>query len=93
MSTTRLRSAQAQSRDGALARGDPLAPEYCPHPLHGEFEDCWERHLGFDWLLIRRVEGQDLVFAGPARMRIYSSEGASFLHPLLLVERLRKALR
>jgi mRNA interferase YafQ len=45
-----------------LACGDLLGPEYRPHPLHGEFEDCWECHLGFDWLLIWRVEGQDLVF-------------------------------
>lgn len=46
----------------ALVWGERLGPEYRPHTLHGDYSDCWECHLAGDWLLIWRVEDDDIVF-------------------------------
>lgn len=31
------------------------------HKLHGEYEGCWECHIEFDWLLIWKYDGEDIV--------------------------------
>jgi mRNA interferase YafQ len=43
-----------------LIEGDPLPSRYKDHPLSGDwkyFRDC---HIEPDWLLIYKVEGEDL---------------------------------
>lgn len=44
----------------ALVQGQTLAPKYKDHPLKGAFRDCRECHLGPDWLLIYRLDGNVL---------------------------------
>ncbi len=41
--------------DGRLTDG------FRPHKLHGEYEGCWECHIEFDWLLIWKYDGEDIV--------------------------------
>lgn len=41
-----------------LAQGQGLPAGYRDHPLKGVFKDCRECHIGADWLLIYRLEGQ-----------------------------------
>ena len=43
-----------------LAEGGPLAYHYNDHPLAGEWKLHRECHLEPDWLLIYKVEGDDL---------------------------------
>jgi mRNA interferase YafQ len=43
-----------------LAKGSPLAPRFNDHPLTGEWKHHRECHLEPDWLLIYKVEGDDL---------------------------------
>lgn len=43
-----------------LAEGSPLAPRYNDHPLAGEWKHHRESHLEPDWLLIYKVEADDL---------------------------------
>jgi len=43
-----------------LAEGSPLAPPYNDHPLIGEWKHYHECPLESDWLLIYKVEGDDL---------------------------------
>ncbi|HUG40119.1 MAG TPA: type II toxin-antitoxin system YafQ family toxin [Longimicrobiales bacterium] len=45
-----------------LVAGERLGPEHRPHTLQGEFADCWECHIKSDWLLIWRIQGDELVF-------------------------------
>ena len=45
----------------ALARGEKLAVSYNDHGLSGEFIGHRECHLGFDLLLIYRIEDKNLV--------------------------------
>ena len=44
-----------------LARGIPLPPKYRDHPLHGEWEGSRECHVRPDFLLVYRLEGDDLL--------------------------------
>ena len=39
----------------------PLEPRHLDHPLTGDFASCRECHIEPDWLLIYRVERDNLV--------------------------------
>jgi mRNA interferase YafQ len=43
-----------------LAEGNALAPRYKDHPLAGEWKNYRDCHLEPDWLLIYKIEGDDL---------------------------------
>lgn len=34
---------------------------YKPHKLSGNYADCWECHLQFDWLLVWRQNDSELI--------------------------------
>jgi len=41
-----------------IANDGPLPPEYKDHPLHGDFADQRDCHIGGDWLLIYTVRDE-----------------------------------
>jgi mRNA interferase YafQ len=43
-----------------LAEGSPLPPRYRDHPLTGEWMHHRDCHLEPDWLLIYKIDGNDL---------------------------------
>ena len=43
-----------------LAETGSLPAEYRPHRLSGEWKSVWECHIEPDWLLIYKVDGDDL---------------------------------
>ncbi len=43
-----------------LIEGGPLPPRYKDHPLAGEWKDFRECHIEPDWLLIYKIDGDDL---------------------------------
>jgi mRNA interferase YafQ len=43
-----------------LAEGQPLPPRYRDHSLAGEWKHFRDCHIESDWLLIYRIEGDDL---------------------------------
>lgn len=43
-----------------LIEGDPLPPQYRDHPLTGEWKHYRDSHIEPDWLLIYKIEGNDL---------------------------------
>lgn len=43
-----------------LIEAAPLPPEYLDHPLKGQWKSYRDSHIEPDWLLIYRVEGDDL---------------------------------
>lgn len=43
-----------------LASGDPLPPRYKDHALAGEWKHHRDCHVEPDWLLIYKVDGDDL---------------------------------
>jgi mRNA interferase YafQ len=43
-----------------LAEGRPLPPRYRDHPLAGEWKLHRDCHLEPDWLLIYKIDGNDL---------------------------------
>ena len=43
-----------------LAKGKTLEPKYRDHPLIGEYEDFRECHIKPDWLLIYRIDDEEL---------------------------------
>lgn len=45
-----------------IAGDAPLAPEWLDHPLKGDWADHRECHIGGDFLLIYRLEGEMAVF-------------------------------
>jgi mRNA interferase YafQ len=45
-----------------IAHDAPLAPEWLDHPLKGDWADHRECHIGGDFLLIYRLEGNTLIF-------------------------------
>lgn len=47
---------------GRLIHREPLESVYDDHPLKGEWAGHRECHLEPDWLLIYRVEGDDITF-------------------------------
>lgn len=46
-----------------IANDGPLGSGRLDHPLNGEWADFCERHIGGDFLLIYRLEGEIVVFA------------------------------
>ena len=43
-----------------LAEGSPLPPRYKDHPLAGEWKHHRDCHLEPDWLLVYKIDGDDL---------------------------------
>ena len=43
-----------------LAAGNPLPPQYKDHPLAGEWKHHRDCHLEPDWILIYKIDGDDL---------------------------------
>jgi mRNA interferase YafQ len=43
-----------------LVREEPLPPQYKDHPLSGDWKRFRDCHLEPDWILIYKVEGDDL---------------------------------
>jgi len=43
-----------------LIEATPLPPEYLDHPLKSQWKGYRDSHIEPDWLLIYRVEGDDL---------------------------------
>lgn len=52
--------ADLQSIVRALANGDALPASNRDHRLRGKLSDCRECHITGDWLLIYRIEGDEL---------------------------------
>jgi len=50
------------AHDAPLGHDAPLAPEWLDHPLKGDWADHRECHIGGDFLLIYRLEGDTLIF-------------------------------
>lgn len=46
-----------------LFEGAALPPEYRDHPLKGEWNGFRDLHIEPDWLLIYRIEGEELQLA------------------------------
>jgi mRNA interferase YafQ len=46
---------------GTLANGEQLPEKYKDHRLIGDYKDCRECHITPDWLLIYRVNGNELI--------------------------------
>ena len=40
----------------------PLAAKFKNHKLTGSYKDRWECHLAPDWLLIYKIDGEDVIF-------------------------------
>jgi mRNA interferase YafQ len=47
---------------GRLIHREPLDSQIGDHPLKGEFEGHRECHLGPDWLLVYRANGDQITF-------------------------------
>ncbi len=45
----------------SLRDGEGLDKSFRNHSLRGEYEDCMECHISSDWLLIYRIEGDEIV--------------------------------
>ena len=45
-----------------IANDAPLGPEWLDHPLKGEWADHREYHVGGDFLLIYKIEGNAIYF-------------------------------
>jgi len=43
-----------------LIEGNPLPPRYKDHPLAGNWKHFRDCHMEPDWLLIYKIEGEDL---------------------------------
>ncbi|MDJ0450575.1 type II toxin-antitoxin system YafQ family toxin [Methylocystis sp. JR02] len=46
-----------------LLEGAALSPDYRDHPLKGEWKGFRDLHIEPDWLLIYRIEGEELQLA------------------------------
>ena len=44
-----------------LADGDPLPEKYRDHRLIGDYAGCRECHITPDWLLIYKIDGNELI--------------------------------
>lgn len=44
-----------------LAQGETLPEKYRDHNLIGDYKDCRECHITPDWLLIYKVDGNELI--------------------------------
>lgn len=45
-----------------LEGGKPIPPENNPHRLKGQYKDCWECHIGSDYLLIWMDDSTDTIW-------------------------------
>ncbi len=45
-----------------LINEQPLAAKYLDHPLSGKYKDRRECHIEPDWLLIYKLDGDDIIF-------------------------------
>jgi mRNA interferase YafQ len=43
-----------------LVEGDPLPPRYKDHPLGGDWKHHRDCHIQPDWLLLYKIDGDDL---------------------------------
>jgi mRNA interferase YafQ len=43
-----------------LIEGNPLPPRYKDHPLSGDWKHYRDSHIESDWLLIYKIDGDDL---------------------------------
>jgi len=43
-----------------LIEGNPLPPSYKNHPLSGDWKHYRDSHIESDWLLIYKIDGDDL---------------------------------
>jgi len=65
-----LRLAQRRGKDieklkqvvAALINEESLAERYDDHPLKGNYRDRRECHLEPDWLLIYKLQGDEIIF-------------------------------
>jgi len=65
-----LRLAQRRGKDienlkqvvAALINEESLAERYNDHPLKGNYRDRRECHLEPDWLLIYKLQGDEIIF-------------------------------
>ena len=46
---------------GILASGEELPAKYKDHSLSGNYAECRECHITPDWLLIYRIDGEELI--------------------------------
>ena len=46
-----------------LINGDVVPEKYKDHPLSGTYSDCRECHITPDWLLIYRINKNELILA------------------------------
>ena len=44
-----------------LANEIPLPPKYKDHPLSGNYADCRECHIAPDWLLVYKIDNDELI--------------------------------
>ena len=44
-----------------LITGDPLPPKYKDHALTGDYTGCRECHITPDWLLVYRINDEELI--------------------------------
>jgi mRNA interferase YafQ len=44
-----------------LAEGKKLEPKYIDHPLSGNWKGHRDCHIGSDWILIYRIEDENLI--------------------------------
>ena len=47
---------------GLLINEQPLLSKHKNHPLYGNYINWWECHIEPDWLLIYRIENQQIIF-------------------------------
>lgn len=45
-----------------IANDEPLGPEWLDHPLRGDWADHRECHIGGDFLLIYKTDGDTIIF-------------------------------
>jgi mRNA interferase YafQ len=65
----------------ALVVQEPLAEQCRDHSLVGNWKGFRECHIQPDWLLIYRVEGEELQLARTAVTLNYSTRKAPLCHP------------
>jgi len=52
--------AKLRERLAPLVEGEPLSPPYQDHPLSGNWKHHRDCHIEPDWLLIDKIDGNDL---------------------------------
>ena len=57
-----------------LIAGVPLPPQYKDHPLTGDWKHFRDCHIEPDWVLVYKVDGNDLYLVQTGTQRICSIE-------------------